>query len=112
MQVELIISYSFHTEIDSVQDVTANRKRDTTLKPQLTLNRDQGKKLVVEYNDKGKLMGEASMELTSYLGFLGRTMVPMVYEDWRQVPDELKENLWDCVQVCRDLVHSRFFLIE
>ena len=39
------------------------------------------------------------MQLVSYLGVLTRTMDPVDYLDWRLVPNELKEKLWDIVLV-------------
>ncbi|RVW66353.1 hypothetical protein CK203_065180 [Vitis vinifera] len=45
-----------------------------------------------------KGVGEGYVQLVSYMGVLARTMVPVYHTDWRVVPMELKEKLWDCVK--------------
>ena len=44
-------------------------------------------------------MGEGYVQVISYMGVLARTMVPVYHIDWRLVPIELKDKLWDCVKV-------------
>ena len=73
--------------------------RGSTMKPNITKNKSKGVKINVDYNDDGIEIGDGSIQLVSYLGVLARTMVPVDYLDWRLVPDELKEKLWDIVQV-------------
>lgn len=57
------------------------------------------KREVVDYNSKGQAIGKASVKLGTFLGALGRTMVPIIYENWRKVPKELKDKLWSYVKV-------------
>ncbi|RVW80757.1 hypothetical protein CK203_050675 [Vitis vinifera] len=37
------------------------------------------------------------VELSSYLGTITRTHVPIIIESWRKVPKETKEKLWDLI---------------
>ena len=62
-------------------------------------NQSRGVKLVIKYNPDGIYVGQASMHLTSFLGVLARTMVPIRYNNWRNVPIQVKNNLWDTIEV-------------
>ena len=69
------------------------------MKPNITKNKSKGVKIIIDYNDGGIEIGDGYIQLVSYLGVLARTMVPVDYLDCRLVPNELKEKLWDIVQV-------------
>ena len=73
--------------------------RGTTRKSMIIRNRNRGIKLVIKYNADGIYVGESSVHLTSYLGVLARTMVPIRYNTWRDVPEQLKDKLWDSIEV-------------
>ena len=53
---------------------------------------------IIPFKD-GIFVGDTSVHLTSYLGVLARTMMPIRYKDWRDVPIQLKEKLWDSIEV-------------
>ena len=59
-------------------------------------------KIIVEYNDYGIPVGEGGIELRSYIGVVVRDNVSILYDDWRRVPLETKEKLWDHVLVIYD----------
>ncbi|GAY53699.1 hypothetical protein CUMW_151080, partial [Citrus unshiu] len=46
----------------------------------------------------GVLVGEEAIELATYIGVLARTSIPILYNDWRRVPDDTKERLWESVK--------------
>ena len=56
-------------------------------------NRSKGIKLLIKYNIDGVFVGESSMHLTSYLGALTRTQVPIRYNTWHDVSIQLKDKL-------------------
>ena len=87
------------------------RLRGPTLKPEIAKKRSEGVKIDIQYNDDGKGVGEGYVQLISYLGVLARTMVPVYHIDWRVVPAELKEKLWDCVKVYSNLVKLFFYIL-
>ena len=62
-------------------------------------NRSKGVKLVIKYNLDGLYVGQASVHLTSFLSVLARTMVQIRYNSWRDVPIQVKNNLWDTIEV-------------
>ena len=87
--------------MDSKEEKTPSQKkyRGTTRKSMIIRNRNRGIKLVIKYNADGIYVGESSVHLTSYLGVLARTMVPIRYNTWRDVLEQLKDKLWDSIEV-------------
>ncbi|RVW20636.1 hypothetical protein CK203_109088 [Vitis vinifera] len=77
---------------------TKKKHRGMTRKSMLIKNRSKGIKLSIKYNLDGIFIGESVVHLTSYLGVLARTMVPITYKTWHVVPKELKDKLWDCIE--------------
>ncbi|KAF5195085.1 hypothetical protein FRX31_015326 [Thalictrum thalictroides] len=53
---------------------------------------------VIEFNTNGQPIGPNTNEFSSYLGILGRKMVPIIHESWPKVPKDLKEILWNSAQ--------------
>ena len=93
-------------EKEGKQKITSpKRLRDPTLKLEIAKKRNvakkrsEGVKIDIQYNDDGEGVGEGYVQLVSYLGVLTQTMVPVYHIDWRVMPVELKEKLWDCVKV-------------
>ena len=68
-------------------------------------------KIDIQYNDDGEGVGNGYVQLISYLGVLARTMVPVYHIDWRVVPAELKEKLWDYVKVYSNDVKLFFYIL-
>ncbi|KAL6326223.1 hypothetical protein AAG906_001618 [Vitis piasezkii] len=71
--------------------------RGMTRKHMIIKNRSKGVKLSVKYNLDGIFIGESAVHLTSYLGVLARTMVPIRYKTWHVVPKQLKDNGRNCM---------------
>ncbi|XP_052298586.1 uncharacterized protein LOC127898630 isoform X4 [Citrus sinensis] len=78
--------------------VKKRKSRGRTNLPQLVRNRNNGQKLIVEYNKRGQPHGKVATRLFSFLGVLARTMVRISYEDWSKVPSETKEKIWECIK--------------
>ncbi|RVW72464.1 hypothetical protein CK203_060492 [Vitis vinifera] len=81
------------------ENPSQKKYRGTTRKSMIIRNRNRGIKLVIKYNADGIYVGESSVHLTSYLGVLARTMVPIRYNTWRDVPEQLKDKLWDSIEI-------------
>ncbi|RVW11876.1 hypothetical protein CK203_085683 [Vitis vinifera] len=77
-----------------------------TRKHMIIKNRSKGVKLPVKYNLDGIFIGESAVHLTSYLGVLARTMVPIRYKTWHVVPKQLKDKLWDSIETAFSLNHK------
>ncbi|XP_016652454.1 PREDICTED: uncharacterized protein LOC107881913 [Prunus mume] len=56
-------------------------------------------KPMVEYNKSGRPHGKVAIEMQSYIGVLTRTRVPLVDKKWTQLPKDLKEQIWEAVQM-------------
>ncbi|RVW35696.1 hypothetical protein CK203_106698 [Vitis vinifera] len=67
------------------------------------LNQEEIKSRWMKRKENRRLLhqkvGEGYVQLVSYLGVLAQTMVLVYHTDWRIVPMELKEKLWDCVKM-------------
>ncbi|RVW76430.1 hypothetical protein CK203_056884 [Vitis vinifera] len=86
-------------EQEGKQKITSPKRfKGPTVKLEIAIKRSEGVKIDIQYNDEGEGVGEGYVQLVSYLGVLARTMVPIYHTDWRVVPVELKEKLWDCVK--------------
>ena len=56
-------------------------------------------KIEIHINERNQPIGPNSVKLSSLLGVLAREMVPNNYSDWRKVSDQLKEDLWNIINV-------------
>ncbi|KAL7238002.1 hypothetical protein ACSBR2_004160 [Camellia fascicularis] len=57
-------------------------------------------KISVSVNELGQPIGLEAPKLTNFLGTIARNghMAPLNYVDWRALPDEIKEKMWQQVQ--------------
>ena len=78
---------------------TKKKHKGMTRKSMLIRNRSKRVKLSIKYNLDGIFIEESTVHLTSYLGVLARTMMPITYKTWHVVPKELKDKLWDYIEV-------------
>ena len=83
-------------------------KRCPTTMPRVVKARSHGEVKEVTYNRIGQSLGEVNMEMQSYLGVIARTTVPINFENWLSVPEELKNKIWIQIKVSFFLI----FLIE
>ena len=56
-------------------------------------------KIKIHINERNQQIGPNSVNISSLLGVLAREMVPINYSDWRKVSDQLKEDLWNIINV-------------
>ncbi|CAL8174091.1 unnamed protein product [Prunus armeniaca] len=56
-------------------------------------------KPVVEYNKRGKACGLAHTRMQSYIGVLARSRVPLVDKKWAEIPKDIKEQIWEAVDM-------------
>ncbi|KAF7150098.1 hypothetical protein RHSIM_Rhsim02G0154800 [Rhododendron simsii] len=65
--------------------------------------KSSGVKKVIQYNEKGQLMGVNRAKYASYLGVLARTLVPISCHNWFKVTPQLKAKLWNSVEAAFDV---------
>ena len=53
----------------------------------------------IEFGPDGNKKGPASSPFANFLGETARDHVPINYENWKKVPDEIKNRCWEKIQV-------------
>ncbi|KAL5547332.1 hypothetical protein UlMin_007019, partial [Ulmus minor] len=79
------------------------RVRGATYMPRVLKKRLLGERVKVVFNSRGQPVGENGVELQSYIGVLARQTIPLTFREWREVPKELKEKIWEEIQVSYDV---------
>ena len=82
---------------DSAHSTRTSRGR--THLEKLSVQRGQGIKKEVQFDSKGRPIGKEAAELQSYVGVLAREKVRITYDSWKKVPGDVKENIWEAVNV-------------
>ena len=91
----------------STKTRTSGGTRSVCAMHKVVIKKARGENFKVRFNQVGLPVGDGRHKLQSYLGMLARTMVPIDIPSWPKVDPELKEKLWNDLQV-RQL--SDFFL--
>ncbi|CAL8164033.1 unnamed protein product [Prunus armeniaca] len=73
--------------------------RGMSTMPRVVKRKLQKIKPVVEYNKRGKGCGPAHTEMQSYIGVLARSRVPLVDKKWADIPNDIKEQIWEAVDM-------------
>ena len=84
------------------------RKRGPTTMPRVVKARSHGEVKEATYNRRGQSLGEVNTEMQSYLCVISRTTVPINFENWLSVLEELKNKIWIQIKVIFFLI----FVIE
>ncbi|KAL4021675.1 hypothetical protein IC575_020481 [Cucumis melo] len=77
--------------------------RGPTTMSELALVRNSGQKLPIQFNEHGKPVGATSKKMQSYIGVCVRQQIPITYNSWKEVPNELKDKIYDCISMSFDL---------
>lgn len=85
-------------EIDDV-DKTQVKRGPTIGRKQIKKKKRSGGKIEVKYNKYGVPVREVSVDLSTLVGVLARSCVPIIYDDWRKVPKETKDRIWETLNV-------------
>ncbi|TYK04463.1 uncharacterized protein E5676_scaffold409G00690 [Cucumis melo var. makuwa] len=78
---------------------TQERKRGPIEMKEITRARSEGQKLVIQYNELGQAIGQNATKLKSFIGTTVRFHVPIIYSDWPTVPKEIKEKIFELIEV-------------
>ncbi|CAL9005320.1 unnamed protein product [Prunus brigantina] len=92
---------SAETEPSSTTTIFDDSKsgRGMSTMPRVVKRKIQKIKPVVEYNKRGKGIGQAHIEMQSYIGVLARSRVPLVDKKWAEIPKDIKEQIWEAVDM-------------
>ncbi|BBN69667.1 hypothetical protein Prudu_1084S000200 [Prunus dulcis] len=90
-------SSSAETEPTSQTTISDDSKtgRGMSTMPRVVKRKLQKLRPIVEYNKMGKGIGQAHIEMQSYIGVLARSRVPLVDKKWSQIPKDVKEQIWE-----------------
>ncbi|KAK9075605.1 hypothetical protein SSX86_003931 [Deinandra increscens subsp. villosa] len=78
-----------HEDDSDHEDQDSKSQRGPTVK-----SKTEKKRVVVTYNKRGVPYGETATKLSTFEGMCARTMVPITYERWFDVGDQIKEACW------------------
>ena len=82
-----------------ILDPNKEGKRKNTLMKRVNKLRSRGDKIHVDIDEKKQPVGKHGDELLSYIGVLGREVVPIWVKNWRSKEYvELKSRIWEEVQ--------------
>ena len=92
------------TTAESTKSTTSRGKRSIICMYKVIVKKAMGKKFKVTYNTTGNPNGRERHTLQSYIGMLARTMVPINVNSWPEVDADLKDRLWEDIQVMLHIV--------
>ncbi|KAI5350680.1 hypothetical protein L3X38_003571 [Prunus dulcis] len=94
-------SSSAETEPTSQTTISDDSKtgRGMSTMPRVVKSKLQKLRPIVEYNKRGKGIGQAHSEMQSYIGVLARSRVPLVDKKWSEIPKDIKEQIWEAVDM-------------
>ncbi|KAI5324101.1 hypothetical protein L3X38_033174 [Prunus dulcis] len=94
-------SSSAETEPTSQTTISDDSKtgRGMSTMPRAVKRKLQKLRPIVEYNKRGKGIGQAHSEMQSYIGVLARSRVPLVDKKWSEIPKDIKEQIWEAVDM-------------
>ena len=87
-------------QFDGQSEATSKRSRTTTRLRTLTLRTmDQPRPAVYVDPATGRASGPMREKFHSYLGVVAREKVPIIHNNWKDVPETLKEIVWNDILV-------------
>ncbi|KAI5349111.1 hypothetical protein L3X38_001998 [Prunus dulcis] len=92
-------SSSAETESQTTISDDSKTGRGMSTMPRVVKRKLQNVRPIVEYNKMGKGIGQAHIEMQSYIGVLARSRVPLVDKKWSQIPKDVKEQIWEAVDM-------------
>ncbi|CAH9145254.1 unnamed protein product [Cuscuta epithymum] len=85
----------FEANLETDDEYVARPRRRQKTKKKLLLKKTTDAKVVVKVNKFGVHSGDGWTELANYIGVLTRDTMCILYDDWRKVPEDVKENMWN-----------------
>eukprot|EP00256_Glycine_max_P052304 XP_014618617.2 uncharacterized protein LOC106794987 [Glycine max] len=92
---------------DGQSEATSKRSRTTTRLRTLTLRTvDQPRPAVYVDPATGRASGPMREKFHSYLGVVAREKVPIIHNNWKDVPETLKEIVWNDILAKFDIAEA------
>ncbi|XP_075483398.1 uncharacterized protein LOC142523476 [Primulina tabacum] len=96
-----------NTNLESTDTDTTRKSRGRTHMDKLARQRVQGIRKDVTFNKLGQPIGEAAVEMQSYVGVLSREKIKISYKNWKRVPSDVKELIWESVNLMYNVDTTR-----
>ena len=84
---------------DKRDDNEKHQGRGKTRMSYMTQQKAKGIKKNLQWNDLGQPIGDVYTNMISYLGSRVRATISINSGDWRKVPQDLKDGLWEDIIV-------------
>ncbi|KAL5142140.1 hypothetical protein HKD37_09G025372 [Glycine soja] len=98
---------------DGQSEATSKRSRTTTRLRTLTLRTvDQPRPAVYVDPATGRASGPMREKFHSYLGVVAREKVPIIHNNWKDVPETLKDIVWNDILVSPSYQIAKFDIAE
>ncbi|CAL9012320.1 unnamed protein product [Prunus brigantina] len=100
---------SAETEPTSTTTISEDSKsgQGMSTMPRVVKRKLQKIKPIVEYNKRGKEIGQAHSEMQSYIGVLARSRVPLVDKKWAEIPKDIKEQIWEADELQKQVSEGK-----
>ncbi|CAI9286071.1 unnamed protein product [Lactuca saligna] len=82
---------------DMESDSASDHDEESKQRGPTTKTKANKVKLVITYNKKGVPVGKEATKLSTFEGLVARIMVPITYDSWLEVSEEVREGLWQYV---------------
>ncbi|KAI9116821.1 hypothetical protein K1719_012187 [Acacia pycnantha] len=79
---------------DRGEPVVKRVRGNTKMRDLVARHEKQWEKLHVDFDANKNPIGDQEDKFTSYVGYLARSKVHIVYATWRSVPQKMKELIW------------------
>lgn len=76
-----------------------NKRGPARGKKQIQKWKKQPGKVEVMYNKLGMPIGDPADDISTLCGVLARSTIPITYNNWKLVPQDLKERVWETINV-------------
>lgn len=97
--------------LQGVDDETLVKKKKTRGPAKLkTPVNGKEKRKEIEFNGRGQPIGDGSSEFSTYIGCLARELVSITQSKWPDLPKDIEDDLWKCVQVIIKFTHHHKFI--
>ncbi|KAL5561098.1 hypothetical protein UlMin_030845 [Ulmus minor] len=63
----------------------------------------QGRRVSVQINERGQLVGRNATEMQSFIGVVAHQTVPLAIRTWPTIAKELKNKIWEQIQAAYNL---------
>ncbi|KAL5855865.1 hypothetical protein ACOSQ4_005667 [Xanthoceras sorbifolium] len=61
----------------------------------------KAKEIGITFNQLGQPLGDSSIALSKCIGIITTQMIPITYSSWPEVPDVVKDSVWETMKVIK-----------